>query len=191
MPKATVTSQVKSGLSRAATWILGMAWLGLVFAGIAVAFTPSPHSRILGWILLGLAALIFFALMDRWIRAFPALMAIGTLSSFVCIFSGQMASNPTPVSRRMAVCATLFFATSTALGLTFVGRKLNVLDRIALFAFVVVFFWQAVNNRVAVLPLSVALCALFAAWAHERIRRRGHNHQSAATLPNLSRNSVK
>jgi len=135
---------------------------------------------------LATAALIFLALMDRWIKAFPALMAVGTLSSFVCIFSGHMASNPIPVARPRAVGATLFFAASTALGLTFVGRKLNVLDRVALLAFMVLFFWQAVENRVATLPLSAAPAALFAAWAYDRVRRRHHKHRSASTLPKLS-----
>jgi len=181
MPK-TFSSQIESGLTRAGTWLLGFVWLFLVISGLGIAFTPSPHSRILGWILLVVAAVIFLALMDRWIRAFPALMAIGTLSSFICIFTGHMASSPNPVARPAAVGATLFFAGSTALGMTFTGRKLNLFDRMALLVFMVVFFWQALENRVSALPLAAALSALAAAWAYDRVRRRGHKHRSEPKL---------
>jgi hypothetical protein len=193
MPRVPLMSQVKSGLRRTGTWLLGMAWLGLVFAGVAIAFTPSPHSPILGWSLLGLAAIIFLVLMDRWIRVFPALMAIGTLSSLGWLFTGHATGNPAVrISRPTALGAALFFAANCALGLSFVGRKLHVVDRIALLALVVGFFWQAVDNHVTVPALGVGFCGLFIAWAYDRIqRRRGPNCHSGSGLGSFSSHTAK
>jgi len=118
-------------------------------------------------------------------------MAVGTFSSFVAIFSGHANTSPIPVSRPMAMGLMLFFGASTALALTFVGRKLNVVDRIAILAFVSVILWQAFENRVTFLALALAFCALLLAWVFDRVRRRGHIHQSSSTLPNLSGNTAK
>lgn len=173
MPKRTVLSQVKNGFRRAGSWLLGFGWLFLVFSGLGIAFTPSPHSPILGWCLLGIAGFALLLLIDRCIRVFAALMAVGTFSSFVGIFSGHMNTSPIPISPTMAAGLMLFFAASTALALTFVGRKLNVVDRIAILVFLSIIFWQAAVNRVVVFALAAALLALFAAWAYDRVRRRG------------------
>jgi hypothetical protein len=173
-------SQIKSGFQRAASWLLGILWLGLVFAGIGIAFTPNPHSPILGWCLLGAAGLILVLLIDRCIRVFAALMAVGTVSSFVAIFSGRMNASPIPLSQGMALGLMLFFAASTALALTFVARKLNVVDRIAVLVFLSSIFWQAATGRIVVLALAAGFCALLVAWSYDRIRRRGHR---PAALP--------
>ena len=68
--------QGKNGFRRAGAWLLGFAWLGLVFAGMAIAFTPSPHSPALGWGLLGIAALVLVFTMDRWVKVFPGLLTL-------------------------------------------------------------------------------------------------------------------
>src|SRR5262245_20387855 len=40
----TVGQQVKSGFRTAISWLLGFAWLCLVFAGMAIGFSPSNYS---------------------------------------------------------------------------------------------------------------------------------------------------
>jgi hypothetical protein len=74
-------SQVISGLRKTGAWLLGMAWLGLVFAGMAIAFSPSNYPRAAGWVLLVLAAIILLATADRWVKAFPGLLGVATIKS--------------------------------------------------------------------------------------------------------------
>ena len=106
-------------------------------------------------------------------------MALATVNSFVCMFTGHVTSNfSIPVSWRAALAQTLLFAASTAMGLSFVGRKLNVVDRIAVLVFVSSISWEAVDSRVVIFALGTGFCALFAAWSYDRIRRR----QAAARL---------
>src|SRR5689334_20096577 len=131
------SSEAKSGFRRAGAWLLGLTWLGLMFAGLAMAFTPSSHSPALGWVLLGLAAVIAIATMDRWIRIFPGLLAYGVLGSIVTLVDGHVVNHPeVHVSRTEAVFMILFFATATVLSLTFTNRRLHAWDRIALIVFI-------------------------------------------------------
>ena len=126
-------------------WLLGFAWLGLVFAGMAIAFTPSPHSPALGWGLLGIAALVLVFTMDRWVKVFPGLLAYGVVGSILMLMNGHAVNHPEVlVSKLEAALLIVFFATAAALSFTFTKHKLTVPDRIALIAFIFCFFWQAV-----------------------------------------------
>ena len=106
-------TEVKRGFRGAALWLLGIAWLGLVFAGMAISFTPSPHSPALGWVFLAVAAAIALMTMDRWVRIFPGLLAYGVLGSLLELLDGHAVGLPeAPVSRTDAVISLLFFAES-------------------------------------------------------------------------------
>ncbi|PYV97364.1 MAG: hypothetical protein DMG89_14955 [Acidobacteria bacterium] len=145
MSEDTVGNQVKGGFRRAGIWLLGFAWLGLVFAGMAIAFTPSPHSPALGWGLLSIAALALILAMDGWVKVFPGLLAYGVLGSILMFVNGHAVNHPEVVVPRLeAVILIIFFAAAAGLSFTFTNHKLTVPDRIALFTFIVCFFWQAV-----------------------------------------------
>jgi hypothetical protein len=178
-------TEVKQGFRRAGAWLLGFAWLGLVFGAIAIAFTPSPHAPVLGWALLALAAVIALVTMDRWVKVFPALLAYGALGSVLTLVDGHAVNHPeVAVSRPEGAVMILFFATAAALSLTFTKRKLQLPDRVALFAFVFCFFWQAVAPNMARFALGFGFSCLFLAWAYDRLlgRRRPDHGSSSLTM---------
>jgi len=186
-------SEVKAGLRRAAFWLLGMGWLGLVFAGMAIAFTPSPHSPAVGWLLLAAAAIILIATMDKWVGVFSALLACSILGGILTITEGHAVNHPeVKVSHLEGVVITAVLAASAVVSFTFTKRRLRLLDRVALFVFVFCFFWQAADSRVTLLALGAAFCSLLVAWGYDRTqRRRDPDHQSGAPLESFGGNTAK
>ncbi|MGO9241855.1 MAG: hypothetical protein ACLQBJ_13705 [Bryobacteraceae bacterium] len=177
-------SQVKSGFKVAGAVLLGGVWLSLVFAGMAVAFSPSPHPPALGWGLLVIAALVLILTMDRWVKAFPGLLACGILGSIITLVDGHAVNNPkVVVSRLVALLMILFFATAAALSSTFVKHKLTVPDRIALFVFIFCFFGQAVVPRFMLVAMGIGFSCLAAAWVYDRIGS-SNSHKSYRTGAN-------
>lgn len=167
------SSEVKTGFRRAGGWLLGLAWLGLVFAGLAIAFTPSSHSPVLGWVLLSTAAIIAIATMDHWIKVFPALLAYGVLGSILTLVDGHVVNHPeVRVSRTEAVFMIVFFAITATLSFTFARRHLHVWDRIAVVVFILCFFWQAVAPNLMRLALGIGFTSLLLAWVYDRIQNR-------------------
>ena len=63
-------TEIRRGFEKAGVLLLGAGWLGLVFAGMALAFASSPELPALGWALLVLAASIAFLTMNRWVKIF-------------------------------------------------------------------------------------------------------------------------
>lgn len=82
-------SQVKSGFRAAGGWLLGIVWLGLVFGGLGVAFTPSQYPPAMGWALLAIAAAIFVATANRWVKALPGIFGVASFNSLVTIGTGR------------------------------------------------------------------------------------------------------
>ncbi len=176
MSEDTLGKHIKIGSRRAVAWLLGFAWLGLVFGGMAVAFTPSSHSPTLGWGLLGIAALVLVFTMDKWVKVFPGLLAYGALGSILMLMNGHAINHPeVRVSKLEAAVLILFFAAGAGLSFTFTKQKLTMPDGIALFAFIFCFFWQAVAPRLMLLALSVGFACLIGAWVYDRLGRRSAN----------------
>jgi hypothetical protein len=116
--------QVKSGFRTAGAWLLGLAWLSLVFAGLAIGFSPCSYPRAVGWLCLAVAAAVLVATLERWVKAFPGTMAVATVHSLITISSGHATGNPSvPVPRSAAILMTLLLAMGTALSLTFRAKK--------------------------------------------------------------------
>ena len=174
-------TEVKQGLRRAGLWLLGFAWLGLVFAGMAIAFTPSPHSPAVGWVLLAVAAAIALVTMDRWVKIFPGLLAYGILGSVLELSDGHAVGLPqAPVSRPDAVISLLFCAVGAAISVTFARRKLHATDRVALFAFLCVFSGRR-PFRSGWIALGTGLGLLLFAWLYDHFRHRRSNGSRSAS----------
>ncbi|MGH9396344.1 MAG: hypothetical protein ACRD18_05780 [Terriglobia bacterium] len=182
MESRSARAQVKSGFRQAGLWLLGGAWLFLVFAGLGIAFSPGPYSPILGWVFLVIAGAVLVVTMDRWVKVFPALLILATINSTACIFTGHLTGNPSaPISPTQALIAALLLAGSTILSLRLKSHKLRLLDRLSAFVFVFCVFWQAVDERVALVAPVIAFVALLLAWACDRIERHhGPKRRSAS-----------
>lgn len=111
--------EVKSGFRIILALALGMAWLGLVFGGLAIAFTPSPYSRMIGWLLLIGAAAILIVTMDWWAKAFPAIIGWGVIGGLFTIVDGHAVNHPEVLVTHLdAAIMTTLFAASAAVSLT-------------------------------------------------------------------------
>jgi len=173
MSDNTVRKQIKSGFRLAAAWLLGFAWLFLVFGGLAIITTPPPPSAILGWVLLSIAAVILVVTMDRWVRVFPGLLAYGIFGSILILVDGHALNHPEVlITRPEALVLIAFFAAGTILSFTFTKHRLTVPDRIGLFVFILCFFWQAVAPRLMIIALAIGFACLIGAWGCDRVRRR-------------------
>jgi chromate transport protein ChrA len=182
MSQNTAWKQIEKGFKRAGAWLLGIAWLFLVFSGLAIITTPPPPSPTVGWGLLGIAALVLLLTMDKWVKVFPGLLAYGAFASILMLFSGHAVNHPeVVVSRLEAMAALMFFAAAGMLSLNFTKHKLTVPDRVALFAFVLCFFWQAVAPRLLLFALAIGFSCLVGAWTYDRVNGNGKRSHPQTT----------
>jgi hypothetical protein len=188
MQKPGTMSQVKSGLQLAALTLLFFVIAGLFFAGVAYSFFPTGHSRALGLIFLIISVPVLLVTMNRWVKVLAGLLALAFLNGLITMGTGHLLANPTqPMSRLDALYMTVFFAVAAALASTLKGRKLNLVDRIAVLAFVsslaLLMEYEGTHFRpgapLAITDFSlmgIGLCCLLIAWGYGCLqRRRGHN----------------
>jgi hypothetical protein len=98
---------------------------------------------------------------------------LGVINGIITLADGHAVNNPqVPVSRLDALMLIVFCATSSVISRTFTKRRLHVVDRVALFAFIFCFFWQAAAPKMMRLAVGLALGCLLLAWACDRIRQR-------------------
>ena len=189
--KPTIKDQVQSGVRRTFAWVLGCAWFGLVIWGIINAFGNEANfsegrhpSRVLGYLILGLAGAIFVATANRWKRVFPAIMLSASLGALLELEQGHALNNPAiPIPRWIALVELVVIAVVTLLSFTFKKRRLNVGDRIALLAFAASIFVGGQKATEQKLPLALivgGLCIL-AAWGYDRMRHRPGNSSPVPT----------
>lgn len=189
MSKQTTTKeQVKSGFRRAFGWILGCAWFALVIWGIINAFGTEANfsmghhpSRILGYVLLSVAGLIFAATANRWKRMFPGIMLASTLGAFLELEQGHAVNSPSVlIPRWIALVQLVVIGGVTLLSFTFKKRRLNIVDRIALLVFAASIFVGGDEGIRKELPLALIVggVCILAAWAYDRLRRRPQDGSS-------------
>jgi hypothetical protein len=139
-----------------------------------------------GWVLLVVAAVTLIVTMDRWVEVFSALLAYGIIGGLLTIAEGHAVNHPeVRIARLDATIMTLLIAAGAVVSFSFAKRKLKLPDRVALFAFVFCFFWQAVVPRLMLVALGIGFSCLAFAWAYNRIQRRGHN-ASGHDLPSAA-----
>ena len=175
--------EVLKGFASAAVILLVVIWLGLVFGGMAILFSPNARSPIWGWGLLLLAAVVFFVTMDRWVKAFPGLLVLATLNSLIELKTGHSLNDASVVFPRLqAAIFALCVGASAFVTLRFRTTKLNAVDRMAIFVFVASIFCQAIVPRFQALAGSVAFGSLLLAWMYGRFRgSHDRSHGSLST----------
>jgi len=134
-------------------------------------------------------AILLFT-MDRWVKIIPGLLGDSTLGVLIMLFAGHYSGILVPW--RVALILMLFTIASAALSLTFQKRKLNVVDRVALMAFV---SCLAIGTTPSVSTMFIALGVGFSfllfAWNIERMGRRDRqklsHRQRESTLVGVRR----
>jgi hypothetical protein len=167
----SVTAQVKNGFKMAAAWLLGIAWLVLVFAGLAVVFSPSKFPSALGWCLLVIAAFVLIATVDRWVKALPGVFGVATINGLAMIFTGHATGSPSVlVSRPLALFATISLAASTLMSFSFQRRRLHITDRMMFLVYAVCVAYAAIKPWTGYWALGTATAALFATWCYNYLK---------------------
>lgn len=189
--KPTIKDQVQSGVRRTFAWVLGCAWFGLVIWGIINAFGNEANfsegrhpSRVLGYLILGLAGAIFVATANRWKRVFPAIMLSASLGAFLELEQGHALNNPALVIPWwIGLVQFVVIAIVAILSFTFKKRRLNLVDRIALLAFaasILVGGQEATRQKLPLALIVGGICVL-AAWKYDRMRHGPPSHWPVPT----------
>jgi hypothetical protein len=132
-----------------------------------------------GWLLLGLSAIVLIIEMRHWVKIVPAIFIYQMLVVVGRLLSGH-ATNYS-LSRREMIWLALLYGAIAVVSTTIALRHLNRLDRIALLAFIGLFLWgfaaiSSVGAGNGLARMSVGLACLLVAWGYDRLqRRRGHS----------------
>jgi hypothetical protein len=173
----------KSRIRYAGLVVLTIVTAALLIGGAGIAFRPSSHSPLLGWVYLIVASSILVATVNRWVKIFPGILGYAALNSSLALYTGQLiGSPPIPISRTAAAAYTILFAASAVISAKFRKRRLNRVDQIALLASVYSIVWASLfATSVAFTALSVGISGLLIALAYDRIQRHTHGHGSSST----------
>jgi len=156
-------------------WLLSSLWLVAVFAGLAIVFTPSRYSVGTGWLLLTVAAVVFVATMDRWIKAFAGFIFLAALRAFSTIFIGHLPETPDksiPIVNVNAIALTILFTASAWIILDLGERSLRLHHRLALLGFTCSLFWGMVDEPKTMLATIVGFALLAAVWGYAHFSER-------------------
>jgi hypothetical protein len=175
----TVREQVVNGF-RTTGWILTifstmlMLYIGAVLIfGADVNRNSILRSRAAGWGYLLLGSVIVVSTVSRWRKILPGVLIYAVLNGLVMIQSGHVTNRPdVPVPQGTAIALTLLFAATGILSATFVRRKINVFDRVALISVPAGLVWAPFIDPSSLLPLFIPFLALLAAWAKNRYVHR-------------------
>ena len=167
-------SDVGNGFRLAASWLLFVVWLGLVFGGLGtVSSTDSRFPPLVGWLALVIAAVTAVATMERWVKVLPAFLAYGVLNGVIMLTTGHLVNDASKrIPRSSAIAITLLGAGATVIAATFSTRKPTGFDRLAGFGVLVSLLLGLVNENYTLWSFGLMFCCLAAAWRMDRVRRR-------------------
>ena len=199
MSNPSKMSQVKSGFRSAALILIGFVVGGMFFGGVASLLSPNSISRWLGPVFLIVSTPIMIVTMNRWAKVMAGFLGLAVLNGLVSISSGHVLANPTmPIARLDALYLTLFYATATMLATAITQRRLNLVDRISVMAFLYSLAFlityqarlenakSALFNTTAIALIGFGLCCLLVALVYNHFQhRRGHGSRSASHVTAL------
>ena len=169
--KRSLREQVISGLRLAGWTVLGIITCILLVGGAAAAFSVMPNHRVLGGAALTVAASVLVYTVQRWAKLLPGLLLLATFNALVMAKTGTLITNHSVhIPRQVALGSALLLATSCVLSLQFYGRRLGLVDRIALLSYVACTVWGMLS-KFLLAPLILGVLILILAWANDRIRR--------------------
>lgn len=140
--------------------------------GIGIAFWKTSQPPFLGWLALALASILALVTMDKWVKVLPAILGLSVLNAVLTVWRGYVgadSSHQFPRGRASVILTILVI--SSVLARTISSRKLNWVDRAALFAFLVSQGW-AITGAPSLAGFVSMSCCLLIAWGYERLQRR-------------------
>jgi len=176
----TWKKEVLSGIQVTGWILLTFFTLFLLFVGAGIAFTSREKlefsniilAKVVAWVAFAVGAGILVYTVQRWVKMLPGLLFLATLNGLLMTYTGHLVNIPSvSVPRDVALVSTLLLAGSSVVSLHFHGRRLNVMDRLALLLFVASLVWGSVS-KLAVASLTLGLVALLLAWARNHVQAR-------------------
>ena len=128
------------------------------------------HSFSAGWIYLAVSTAILILTMDGWVKILAGWFAYSTLGALIML-SGKY--NGVPVPRNEALFLWVFTISTAAVCWTFRERKLQVIDRFAMMAFLFSLgLGMTQHDSTMFAALSIGFTFLLLAWAVDHIPGR-------------------
>ncbi len=167
-------------------FLLGLTVFFLFLLGIDYSFFPSDHSRSTGYVYLAISAPLIVVTTGRWPRYVAGLLGYGFLRGLVLLGGDHFPGTPSVIyswAERLFLLS--YCAAGALLVVTFENRKLRIVDRVALCAFVLSACLgtiladptlsgvqeTAAHQAVGAGVTAVGLGGLATAWAYDRARR--------------------
>ena len=171
MDKRPWRKQVVSGLRLVALAIAGFLVFGLLLWGAGVAYSKLPGPKGPAWVALVVAGGIVVQTAQRWAKVLPGLLILAAFNALISAGTGHLINNTkVPFPREVALAATLLFATSSVLSAQFYDRRLSLVDRTVLVAYVAFVVWGWLTNRFLT-SLTLGVVAFSVAWLNHRYRQ--------------------
>lgn len=164
-------------LVRVGVYVAAFFWLALVYVGVVLASRPETgtHSHLTGWTILAVAVALMIGTMDYWVKYLQVVLGAGILGGLLATGTGHLLNDTKPFPRSIAAALTALLIACSLISRTITRRKLTVLDRVALIAFLAAFVGGIVKGSpvYGLIGLSIGFVCLFIAWSYDRFIR-GH-----------------
>lgn len=170
--------QVVNGFRLAGGILLGIILMGGLVAGALIALGRVPDSRLSAPVASVVATVSFLGIaltVQRWAKYFAGWIAWGVLNSLIMASTGHLLNNPSvPVSRTYALAFGALCLSSVLPSARFAdGRKLALIDKVALLAWILAFTASVAFERATIPIMGGGVVALAIAWWLDRRRHDG------------------
>ena len=169
--KRSVSDQVISGL-RLSGWVVLTCVTGILLVrGTLVVSHQAAGSVAMGWATLAIGFVILVLNLDGWAKVLPGLLALAAFNALVMAASGHVLNDlSTPVSRSMAIGSAIALAIASAVSIHFYGKRLSLLDRVILVAYVG-FILLGFASRWVLVSFGLGTLVLAVPWLYTLVRR--------------------
>lgn len=180
----------RTHLSRVLSYVAAVFWVAFVWGGLKVLSQPdtAKHSHLAGWAILVIAAAVMLATMNHWVKYLQLILGGGILGGLLVTTQGHTL-NGAPFPRSIAGALTALLIGSSLISGTLAGRKLRILDRLALVAFLGALVGGMVQGTPisGLIGLAVGFGCLLVAWLYNRSlsgkeRRRENGNGGVASV---------
>jgi hypothetical protein len=166
-PQSGFTTQ----LLRAGAYIAAFFWLAFAYVGGVLVSRPETgtHSLWAGWTILLVAVAVMIATMSHWVKYLQVIFGSGILGGLLATGTGHLL-NGRPFPRSAAASVTALFVGCSLISRTLARRRLTILDRAALIAFLAAFLGGIVRDTPTsgLIGLGIGFGCLSVAWLYDR-----------------------